>query len=270
MHPTHPTQLSITMFYGPKPDALQTLIQGCQQQLTALLGDDFLPYDLLQTHATLISLERGPGAAADSGGLPPKLLNRFFHELRGEQREMDLDGVLAYLRGGVGEAARTAFRVQLGGWQCSDTQDAPFLSQGQTPYMRSFSIQGDKLVLMGWPIEDADRYPNMLHALRQGCARFNLLHKYFRAPGDVDNDFYMRLGLLRAPLSAPLTDERRQQAEDALRKYLASRPPLLLDVTPADLHMVAYVDEPLSYANALHWPLTDEQLNADFLAGLYG
>src|SRR5690606_26760906 len=152
-----------------------------QARVTAQLGDSFAPYDLLQAHATLMALERVAGSASD---------NRFFHELRAEKRAMDFDGALNFLR----RDARLPFRVPIGGWQAGDR---PSSSAGKPPFERSFSIQGDKVVLMGWSVAPDGSYPTTLNDLRHDLARFNLLHKYFRQPDAVDNDFYMRIGLLR-------------------------------------------------------------------------
>lgn len=246
-----PAQCSLVAFYGEKPAPLQTIIRDLQAPLIDLLGDQFVPYDLLQSHATFMALERAPHL--------PGFVNRFYHEMRGEIRTMNFDGALAFLL----SDQRFPFQVQLGGWQ---PDEMPFTSAGKSPYERSFSIQGDKVVLMGWCVNANGQYPDTLNRLRHDLAQFSLLHKYFRQPEAVDNDFYMRIGLLRTPLD----ETHRQSVEDTLRKQLAGRPPLLLDVTLADLKLAAYVDEPLTFARTRHWSLPDAALTGDFMRALFG
>ncbi len=251
MSSTVQRQLTLVLFYGPKPDAFAQWLAQCRALVSAALGaafsSAFAPYDELQTHATLISLEHTPGTTGE---------NLWFRQHRGVSRGMDFAGLLEFLR----RDARLPLRVRLGGWA---PDEAPFTSSGRTPYARSFSVQGDKVVLMGWALAADGSFPDTLHTLRADCARFGLLHKYFRTPADRDNDCYLRLGLLRAPVP----DAARQHAEHTLREYLRQHP-ITLDVTLADLHAVAYVDEPLTYTLSQHWRLDDPQLTGALLAGV--
>src|SRR5579864_4604069 len=187
-------QVTIVALYGEKAQKISELLEKCQTQVKELLGETFRPYDdLRQVHATLVGLERsGTG-------------NRNFQKYRDKQVEMDLTGLLHFLRLG----GRFPFHVQLGGFQ--KNREYPFTSRGQNPYHRSFSIQGDKVVLMGWPlhgplpnlalprvtmsdwIRESRSYPNVLDELRRAFQSFNVLHDYHRTFPDVDNDFYLRL-----------------------------------------------------------------------------
>jgi len=58
---------------------------------------------------------------------------------------MNLEGTLDYLR----RCGHFPLEVQVGGY---GKRDYPFISRQSRPYERSFSIQGDKVVVMGWPI----------------------------------------------------------------------------------------------------------------------
>ena len=58
---------------------------------------------------------------------------------------MNLEGILDYLR----RCGHFPLAVQVGGY---GKRDYPFVSRQARPYERSFSIQGDKVVVMGWPI----------------------------------------------------------------------------------------------------------------------
>ena len=226
-----------------------------------LLGTTFQSYDdLRQVHATLVGLER-EGTS-----------NRNFQKYRDRQVRMDLTGLLHFLSLG----GRLPFHIQLGGFQ---DRDYPFTNWGQNPYRRSFSIQGDKVVVMGWPlrgvlpnpalpsgpmidwIQESRSYPNVLDDLRRAFQSFNVLHKYHPTLTDVDNDFFLRLGVLEEAAA-------QEDVEAKLREHL-SRTPLVIEVGLAELSIVAYEDESLPWGNSEFWPLTDPQVTGELIAMLY-
>ena len=244
-------QLAVVAFYREKPGALEQLILACQEQLQRSLGSAFQPYALAQVHATILGLER-----TDSRH------NYNFAQLRGEQRFMDLAGLLAFLR----TTDQLPFPVQLGGF---GDRDYPFASRGRRPYARSFLIQADKAVLMGWPVDPLAKgravYPPALDELRRQGQRYNVLHKYHQSAHDVDNDLYLRLGLL-APGAVPAALLTTLTAD--LRGYLSIRQPLNLSVGPQQLSLVAYEDERLLPATTRSWPLDHPDLTPAFLQQL--
>jgi hypothetical protein len=157
---------------------------------------------------------------------------------------MDLAGFLAHLRA----KARLPWRVQIGGFA---QREAPFTSRGQRPYERSFSIQGDKIVLIGWPVAPPSR-AGTLDELRRAAQRFGILHAYHRTEADADDDFYLRVGLARRDLEA----STRALVEERLRRHLAARP-LVIEVALADLWLAAYEDEALPVRSTQVWSLAD-------------
>jgi hypothetical protein len=243
-------QATLVAFYGQKPSALTEIIGGCQRALSTMLGSVFKPYDLGQVHATVVGLE----AVIES----PTLENLNFSRHRNTAVGMDLVGFRRFLLSGN----RVPFAVQLAGFA---DRDYPFTSRGQRPFLRSFSIQGDKAVVMGWPITsrpdsppessvESRLYPSTLDQIRTSAQAYGILHDYHRMPGDVDNDFYFRVGLLTQAVDVSV----RNEAEIAIRQWLAHLPPAVLDVNSSILSFVSYVDNTLPPATSEATPLAEE------------
>jgi len=260
-------QVTLVAFYGEKPQALADIIGWCQQIIGDWLGEKFLEYDLRQVHATIIGLERYPDF--------PHLHNLNFRKHRRMVISMDLAALRHLLLSGV----YLPLTVQLGGF--SD-RDYPFISRSCRPFLRSFSIQGDKAVMMGWPIrgrplsappittaaaiQECGLYPPTLDQIRGAAQAFGVLHEYHRSPGDVDNDFYFRIGLLKEPID----DRVRADIETNMRVLLATRLPLLVDLPPTALSFISYRDNTLPLAESLAWRIADADLADADLPTLYG
>jgi hypothetical protein len=188
---------------------------------------------------------------------------------------MDFDGFLAFVRGG----GHFPFEVQFGGFEDSGY---PFTSRNSNPYERSFSIQGDKAVLVGWPvrrepvlttearreclIQESRIYPLTLDLLRHSAQGFGILHGYHRAPTDVDNDLFVRVGLIDPksvkPGGAPTV-------EQYLRQQLGQERPLILELTLEDVFVAAYEDNTLPVSSTKIWSITDARVDGRFLCSLY-
>jgi hypothetical protein len=208
---------TLISFYGPKSPDFARFIREYQALVAKGLGDAFQPYDLRQVHCTIASLDR----VGESG-----VANQSFFEFRNRQVEMDLAGLLRYLRD------IKPIQIQIGGFAEGQT---PFASRGQPPYQRSFSMQDGKAVIMGWPIDPSGevvRYPARLETLRRDLQRFGILHRYYKTDADVDNDFYLRIGLYDP---AAVSTGQREKVERHLRQFLASQSPLTLTLRPADI-----------------------------------
>jgi hypothetical protein len=234
------SQKTIVALYGQKPEPLAELLKTLQQKLCGIEALDFQPYHLQQIHATLIGLEEDP---ATSG------LNRNFKLKRQVERQMDILGFRQYLK----SSSEFPLQIQIGGFT---NRDYPFTSRDMRPYHRSFSIQGDFAVIMGWAIRgipsEADvRYPLTLDNLRRNAQRFGVLHAYHVRPTDVDNDFYMRLGLLGNVPSA----SQREEIEKTLRDFLSTLPPLVVNLELADFSVVSYDDETLPWGETQSEPV---------------
>ena len=174
-------------------DWLADLRERCQQ----LLGERFQPYPERQIHATLVDLSQNADGT-----------NRAFRELRGESRVSDLAALGSWLEARLCKP----LRIRFGAYRAPDTR---LLSHGQRRWKRSFSIQGQMLVLIGWSDSVGE-----LGKLRQGCEDFSVLHRYHaEADAEPDDDCYLRLGLLTD--AEGLGDRQRAQIEDELRRHLA-------------------------------------------------
>ncbi len=243
-------QATIVALYRHKPAALTALLDECQRRVAEGLGICFRPYALPQVHATMVGLEREAGVAVP-------FANRNEYRLGGRVADMDFAGLLAWLR-----REACPFRIRLGGYADGD---ASFASRGRPPFERSFTIQGDKVVLMGWPVRRGR--PAVLNELRRGARAFNVRHAYHREADDVDNDFFMRVGMIDQPKQ--LDAGARDAVCEAMRIWLAGREPLEVEVTLADLYVVAYDSPELPVDQTHSLSLTDTMLDAARLRSLY-
>ena len=218
--------ISAVAFYGPKTGRLRELLAGVQAMIAEQVGGDFRPYTLDQVHATLIALN-----GVREGGT---IVNEYLLEHADERREMDLPRVMDIL------ARRFAvpLRVRIGGFRPG--QAVPFTSRGQHLAERTFSVQGEAFVLMGWPADSLAGLGQPLDELRREMNAAGVLHRYHTRPGDVDNDLHLVVGH-----HAGASAEALARATAAVRDKLAADPADLTiglsDVTivAADSHTLA-------------------------------
>jgi hypothetical protein len=257
-------QITVVALYGDKSSDLDALIARCQGLCRGALGVGFSPYDSSQIHATIFGLERKIGSPFE---------NANFSRYQGRDLVMDLEGILDYLRC----SGHFPLEVQIGGY---GVRDYPFFSRRAGPYERSFTIQGDKVVVMGWPIrrkpfqkppttlpsfvqEVARLYPLTLDAVRRGAQAYGVLHAYHRAPTDVDNDLFFRIGRLIEQTS--LTEQLRDTLESEVRQFLSRQPPLILDIRLEQVSIALYEEDTLSRSSTRVWSLADPDLTASTL-----
>jgi len=218
--------ISAVAFYGPKTGRLRELLTGVQALIAEHVGGDFRPYALDQVHATLIALN-----GVRAGGT---IVNEYLLEHAGERREMDLPRVMDILA----RRFATPLRVRIGGFRPG--QAVPFTSRGQHVAERSFSVQGEAFVLVGWPAESLAGAGRPLDDLRREMNAAGVLHRYHARPGDVDNDLHLVVGHQAGAPAAALA-----RATAAVRDKLAGDPAdlaiALSDVTivAADSHTLA-------------------------------
>jgi hypothetical protein len=266
-------QATLVAFYGPKHGQLREFLERCQNRVGRSVrqlgtGIEFRPYPLAQIHATVLGLERSP---------PPGFHNRNFQELRGRPQVMRLPELFEFIL----DSLDFPFHAQFGGFE---DHDYPFQSRGARPYYRSFSLQDRTAVIIGWPLGAAGRerkgrpraslrrgaqgYPMILDELRRGAQRFNVLHRWHRKTADVDNDLYLRLGVLESELAV----SKRERVEVDIRQDLSASLPLIVRLTVADMAVVSYPadDETLPIARSKVVRLSDPRLrDEDFVAALY-
>jgi hypothetical protein len=254
-------QATLVAFYGTKRAPVARLLRSWQDRLNRSirqLGAEivFRPYPLAQIHATILGLEKVPGLG---------LRNRNLHELRGGAAAMRLPELLGFIL----DSGYLPFDVRFGGFA---DRDDPFRSRGARPYHRSFSIQGGTAVVIGWPVRGAraspEGWPPVLDELRRSAQRFNILHRWHRELSDVDNDLYLRLGVL----DGELVDAGRELIEREMRRALGASAPSKVRIGPSDLAVIAYPagEETLPIERSEVVRLADPRLqNEAFVAQLY-
>jgi hypothetical protein len=243
---------TLISFYGPKPTAFVRLIHECQAEVAAILSGHFRPYDHRQVHCTIAALDR----VGDAG-----MLNASFLEFRNRRVEMDLAGLVAFLRD------VDKMQIRIGGFAERDT---PFVSRGQPPYHRSFSMQDGKAVVLGWPIErsgQSEIFPPRLESLRRELQRFGILHRYHAGEADIDNDFYLRIGLYDPANVSPAL---KVQVEHRLREFLSHRPPLILALGVAELAFAQSDHATLPPETTALLPVSSPSVGPDSVAHLFG
>ncbi len=246
-------QVSLVAFYGPKERRLDGYVAALQDRLCNLLGGAFKPYAPEQVHGTIIGLE------GERDG--ERVLNRGYLECRGERRAMDFTGVLDV----VGrESDLLPLNLCLGGF--ADGADYAFTSRGIHPYKRSFSIQGDTAVAMGWPVQ-GDAYPPSLDRLRRAFNGSNVLHKYHVSDGDVDNDFFFVLGRVDRAVTS---EQAIRDTQQDMRRYMSTRDPLILELDRDSLGLVAYSDAALPWTQCRVYGLDEARRHISQIKSLYG
>lgn len=216
--------ISAVAFYGPKTGPLRELLAGVQALISEHVGEDFRPYSLEQVHATLIALNgvRDPETGA--------IVNEYLLTHAGVRREMDMPRVMDILA----RRFATPLRVRIGGFR--PDQQTPFASRGQHLAERTFCVQGQAFVLMGWPtasLAGAGRSQEPLEELRREMNAANVLHKYHARAADVDNDLYLVVGHHAGAPPGALV-----RATAAVRDKLAADP-VNLAIALTDVKIVA-------------------------------
>jgi hypothetical protein len=258
-------QATMVALYGNKSHDLQELLTDCQNAVADLLGSRFRKYDVRQIHGTIIGLERDEEESS-------YFINRNFRTRRGNQVQMDFDGLLRFLRDG----GHFPFQLQIGGFQ---NRDYSFVSRGARPFDRCFSIQGNNVVVMGWPlrgmplkgtylspsalIQEARLYPATLDDVRRGAQKYGVLHSYHAKPEDTDNDFFFRIGMIDEPDSIPPL--LKASIHQNMRNALASVAPVVVNVELSDLHIIFYESEELPLSSSIVYSLNNKELDENLI-----
>jgi len=243
--------LSLVTYYGDKPPEIETLIREAQEILQDGLPLAFSKYDIRQVHATLISLE-----GCRTGNT---IVNENYTRFCRERRIIDFSKAFKLLK----ELDFLPFKVRIGGYK--EHGNYPFTSRGTHPHQRSFSIQGDIAVAMGWPCDGKD-YPPVLDSLRRAFSSANILHKYHRTADDTDNDFYFVLGnLLLEKTSKPAL----QNTHHRMIKFLSCRDPLTVTVARKHLRVIAYTDPRVPPDSTRSYTLDEAEEKLDEIKSLY-
>jgi len=273
-------QVTIVALIWDKPAHLKVFLDDCKRRVVAALGQDFRGYDTAkQVHGTIVGLERDDGS-------PPAFLNENFKKRRHLQLEMDYSGLLDHLR----SSGNLPMQIQIAGFH---NRDYPFVSRNERPFLRSFSIQPGRshdgkeiefVVVMGWPlrgepsmdpnpgfpaiVQETMKYPRPLDSLRRAAQTFNVLHAYHAAPADVDNDFFLRIGMIDNP--ARVDESTKRQLVHSMRDWLARYGPVIVDVKRSDLWLTQYALSELPPDGTTNpYRIEDPRVDASFCRSLY-
>ena len=248
-------QLALVALFGDKQQQypeLRALLEDLQCSIEKILGrENFRRYGESRVHATIVGLE----GYRDGD----KIWNRNYHDLFGMRRPMNLGGVLDFL---LDDNPVLPFSVKIGGFR--ENRTYPFTSRDRSPYLRSFSIQGDTVVIMGWPIAN-NAYTSDIDRLRRSFNRFNVLHKYHDTPGARDNDLYLVLGNVPRGLSNRRVDACRHRMRERLAH--ATVPPI--QITRETIGVVAYPEGDAHLERAVHTSLEGARSRIDELQSFY-
>ena len=245
------SNLSLVAYYGEKPPEIEILIREAQAILQDELGPMFSKYAIGQVHATLISLEGHRTGNA--------IVNTNYDRFCQKRRIIDFTKAFRLLE----NTDILPFTVRIGGYRERDAY--PFTSRGAHPYQRSFSIQGDIAVAMGWPWDGSD-YSPALDRLRRAFNAANILHKYHRTPDDIDNDFYFVLGNVT---TGEIGTTVLQHTCLSMKEFLAHRDPLVVPVTKENLRVIAYVDPKVPPDTTRSYTVDEAAGNLEELSALY-
>jgi hypothetical protein len=241
-------QATLVSFYGKKPEPLKNFIVACQNKVLEAIGGSFLPYELEQVHGTIIGLEGVRDAE--------KIKNANFEASLAQERWIDPIELLTFLQSNE----LRSISVEIGGYSSVFKE---FSSRGEVPFKRSFSIQGDIVVIMGWPLA-AEKGHYLLDNYRRSFNEVNVLHKWHRRPAEIDDDFYLVLGRVRS-----LDEEAKVHLVDIMRHYLSTQNSISVAIEKKYLSIVGYIDPQLPCSTSCELPLLSEKLTSRRLLTLY-
>src|ERR1039457_777491 len=246
----HAQLVTAVALYGTKTGAFRSLLETVQAIVGQHLGGGFRPYTLDQIHGTVIRLD---GARDTENGL---IVNQRYFEYSGTPRAMD------HARASEILAACLTPPLRIGVGACSPDAPVMFSSRGQHPYERTFSVQGDAFVLMGWPVSTVLNgiSSRPLDYLRRKMNDANIMHWYHESSTDIDNDLHLVIG----HHNRPAEHEVREEAVHCVRAYLAQHP-VQIEVGVDQVVVIAANSPTLAPAQFIG-PLP---LNPVDIAGLY-
>ena len=243
------SQLSLAAFYGEKDiNDLWDKIDDIQKLIEDDISNKYESYTKEQIHGTIIGLE--------GVRLNDKLLSKNYKELVNKEYDLELDSILEYII----NTEMFPITIKIGGYQ--NNKKYSFTSRGEIPYNRSFSVQRDTLVAMGWPYKD-NNYTPILDTLRRELGKLGGLHKYHDQVNSFDNDFFFVLGNLKFPL----TENEKNNLQLKIRNEMTSWNETYLTIHKDDLRVIQYEDTKFRNANA--YKIKDAIKNINFLKKCY-
>ncbi|GEM_PF-5091892 len=227
------TQLSLVAFYGKKnPHPLWQRIGHIQTLIGKIVGDAWQPYSIERIHGTILGLE--------GLNINGRIINKYYLENEHREVEMDLESVFRE----VLQTELLPFTIRIGGYR-EDSREL-FTSRGETPFQRTFIVNRENVVAMGWPYR-GNEYVTSLDDLRRSFNRFGCLHKYHTRHCPFENDFYFVLGNLKAPLDEKRKDILRSRALAAFAKWNDTG----IELRKEDICLVRFTDTRLLKADSM-------------------
>lgn len=215
----------VLLYGGGKPTALRSLLGDLQARITDAVGTHFLPRPVHDIHATLIGLEYG-GPVTD--GVVPGI---------------DVDGLCRHLDETL---TRSPLTLRFGGFA---DRGHGVASRGSSLYERTLTVSGNKVVLIGWPVDVHGEPTWRLEDLRRELGRFGARHRYHPTP---DPDAYMVVGELLDGWDAACLDARIERARAEL-----SQRPCEVQVNGANAGLATYTDTRLPAESTVFVPLAE-------------
>jgi len=244
-------QVTLVSHYGPKSGKVLELVRVCQETLSKNLGAAFRPYEVEQVHGTIIGLE---GQQVGN-----TIQNQNSEKIALPNCAVDPNRLLQFLRTGL----VSSLEIRVGGFR--HDVNWGFTSQGSHPYLRSFSIQKEIAVAIGWPVQEG-AFPLTLDGMRRSFNSLNVVHKWHQKPGDVDNDFFFALGRVDRRF---VSDTQVHAVEEHIRVLLAGLKDTTFPVNRNTLSIVGYLDAQLPAATSCSFAINDPELNPTRLLDLY-
>jgi len=241
-------QATLVSFYGKKQEELGAFILACQNQILQTVGVSFLPYQLEQVHGTIIGLE--------GYRIADKIKNTNFETYLSQSRLIDPGVFLEFAR----SKDRSPIDINIGGYL---PEFREFTSRDQEPYQRSFCIQDDIVVVMGWPAVAASGQ-KLLDKYRRSFNKVNVLHKWHRTSTEIDDDFYLVLGRLQQ-----INDKKKDQLIKIMRQYLSEQETIEMKLDRKKLSVVGYIDPQLPLNTSNEFSLMDHDLTVDKFLDFY-
>ena len=242
---------TLVAYYGEKPEQVAELITATQQKLEHCLGEAFEEYSMDQVHGTIVGLE---GTRVGN-----HILNTNYLEQRRQLRSIDFHRLFKVLK----DQSLLPFSVSIGGYV--DGKNYPFTSRGQHPYLRSFSIQGDIAVAMGWPCL-GNLYPLSLDRLRRSLNSAGVLHKYHATANDIDNDFFFVLGKIN---QSKVDENSLYKTQEIMRTFLMKNYDLSIPINRENMSIIAYADSMLPIDTSRVYKLDAAETRVNEIKGHY-
>lgn len=253
--PSGSGQLTLVAFFGDKQQQypeLWQVIAELQDAIATILGAGiFTRYDERRVHGTVVGLE-GFRTGED-------LWNANCYEKIRMRSRMNLSGLFDFL---LADNSILPVTVKVGGFK--ENMAYPFTSRGQSPYVRSFSIQGDIAVAMGWPMHGRF-YTSGIDALRRSANEFNVLHKYHDSWSAYDNDFFFVLGTVKKGTNQNMLEACQNQ----IREILSCKDVPLIQISKDQLNVVAYPEGDTTFKNAEAGTLAEARQQIEDLVRFY-